>query len=84
MLWESLSDPTLQILLLAATLTLIIGFFSRNPYSWIEAVSIYFAVAFIAIFASATNYAKEKQFLKLDEEVRNEEVNVVRGQYGLS
>ena len=59
-LWEAFSDPTLRILILAATLTLIIGIFSNNPYSWIEGVSIYFAVAFIAIFASATNYAKEK------------------------
>jgi len=27
---------------------------------------------------------KEKQFLLLDEEVKNEEINVIRGQYGLS
>jgi magnesium-transporting ATPase (P-type) len=26
---------------------------------------------------------KEKQFLKLHKEIKNEEVNVVRGQYGL-
>lgn len=27
---------------------------------------------------------KEKQFLKLHDEIRNEEVSVIRGQYGLS
>lgn len=65
-------------------MTLLVGLLSDKANSWVEGVSIYFAVFFIALFASATNYAKEKQFLVLDEEVKNEEVNVVRGQYGLS
>jgi Ca2+-transporting ATPase len=70
--------------LVAATLTLLAGLYDSRSNSWVEGVSIFFAVFFIALFASATNYMKEKQFLKLDEEVRNEEVNVIRGQYGLS
>jgi Ca2+-transporting ATPase len=81
---EQFEDSTLKILLVAATLTLIIGLFSANNYQWIEGASIYFAVAFIALFASGTNHLKEKQFLKLEEEIKNEEVNVIRGQYGLS
>ena len=64
---------------MAATLTLLAGFYDERSNSWVEGVSIFFAVFFIALFASGTNYAKEKQFLKLDEEVRNEEINVVRG-----
>jgi len=81
---SSFNDSVLKILLVAATLTLIIGLFSENDYQWIEGASIYFAVAFIALFASTSNYLKEKQFLKLDHEIKNEEVNVIRGQYGLS
>jgi len=46
--------------LVAATLTLIIGLFSTNNYQWIEGASIYFAVGFIALFASASNHLKEK------------------------
>jgi P-type Ca2+ transporter type 2C len=83
-LWEQFQDPTLQVLLVAATLTLLAGLYDTRSNSWVEGVSIFFAVFFIALFASGTNYMKEKQFLKLDEEVRNEEVNIVRGQYGLS
>jgi Ca2+-transporting ATPase len=49
----------------------------------VEGASIYFAVAFIALFASSCDYAKEKQFLKLHDEVKNQEVCVIRGQYGL-
>jgi P-type E1-E2 ATPase len=49
-----------------------------------EGASIFFAVAFISLFAASNDYAKEKQFLKLHDAIRNEEVNVIRGQYGLS
>lgn len=72
------------MLLVAATLTLIIGLFSDKQYQWVEGASIYFACAFIALFTSACDLLKEKQFLKLHEEARNQEVSVIRGQYGLS
>lgn len=83
----------MRILLVAATLTLIIGLLQGHDdlksseatgYEWVEGASIYFAVAFIALFSSSCDYLKEKQFLKLHDEVRNQEVSVVRGQYGLS
>jgi calcium-translocating P-type ATPase len=72
------------VLFIAATLTLVIGFFSEKDNAWVEGASIYFACAFIALFASSCDYMKEKQYLKLHDEIRNEEVNVIRGQYGLS
>lgn len=69
---------------MAATLTLICGFFSEGSFKWVEGASIYFAVAFIALFSSTSDYMKEKQLLKLHDEIKNEEVAVIRGQYGLS
>ena len=66
-------------MLIAATLTLIIGLFNENNYKWIEGVSIYFAVALIAIFTSGADYIKNRQFLKLHDEIRNEETYVIRG-----
>mmetsp|Transcript_22250 Transcript_22250/g.16695 ORF Transcript_22250/g.16695 Transcript_22250/m.16695 type:complete len:132 (+) Transcript_22250:228-623(+) len=84
-LLEQFDDPTLKVLLVAGALTLIFGLFDpEEQYAWVSGVSIFFAVLFIALFSSGINYAKEKQFLLLDNEVKNEEVNVVRGQYGLS
>jgi Ca2+-transporting ATPase len=65
-------------------LTFITGIFSPKEYQWVEGVSIYFAVAIIALFTASCDLLKEKQFLKLHDEVRNQEVSVVRGQYGLS
>lgn len=71
---------TLRVLLVAATLTLLCGLFSStSEYAWLEGVSIYAAVLFIALFSSWITYTKEKQFLKLDDEVKNEEVSVIRG-----
>jgi magnesium-transporting ATPase (P-type) len=74
----------LRVLLVAATLTLLIGLVSSRENGWVEGASIYFAVAFIALFASSFELLKERQILKLHDEIRNEECNAVRGQYGLS
>jgi len=38
----------------------------------------------IALFTTAADYAKNRQFLKLHDEIKNEETSVIRGQYGLS
>jgi magnesium-transporting ATPase (P-type) len=70
--------------LVAATLTLIIGLSSEDEYKWVEGASIYFAVVLIALFTAGADYAKNKQFLKLHDEIKNEETSVIRGQYGLS
>lgn len=65
---EQFEDSTIQILLVAATFTLIIGLFdTEDEYKWLEGTSIYFAVAIITLFSSATNNMKEKQFLKLHD-----------------
>jgi len=84
LLRDQFEDSTLRVLLVAATLTLLVGLFSDRENGWVEGASIYFAVAFIASFASAFDVLKEKQYLKLHDEIRNEEVNAIRGQYGLS
>lgn len=84
MLRHQFDDSTLRVLLVAATLTLLIGLVSSRENGWVEGASIYFAVAFIALFASSFELLKERQILKLHDEIRNEECNAVRGQYGLS
>jgi hypothetical protein len=66
-------------MLVAATFTLIVNLFQPIPYQWLEGASIYFAVLFIAAFTAANEYVQEKQYLKLHDTIRNEEVNVIRG-----
>jgi len=65
--------------LIAAGLTLLIGLFSEEEYKWVEGASIFFAVGLITLFASGSEYMKEKQFLKLHDEIKNEETSVIRG-----
>ena len=49
-----------------------------------EGVSIIFGVLFLSCFSSLAALIKQRQKLRQFEEVKNEEVSVVRGQYGLS
>ena len=62
-----------------------VSWFNVNePHAWYEGVSIMIACLFITVLSSLCNWGKEKQYLKLHDEIRNEEVAVIRGQYGLS
>lgn len=79
LLADQLNEQLLRIMLVAATFTLIVNLFQTIPLQWLEGASIYFAVLFIAAFTAANEYVQEKQYLKLHDTIRNEEVNVIRG-----
>ena len=72
------------VLLGFATASLIISFFQPIQYKWLEAVTIYFAVVFAGLIQTFCDWGKEKQFLRLQKEIMNEKVEVLRGQYGTS
>ena len=55
-----------------------------NSKKWLESISIYFAVLFAAMVQTFCDWGKEKQFLRLQNEIQNEKVVVLRGQYGTS
>ena len=64
---------------------MVIGFFNeQSADAWVEGISIMAACAFITMLSSLCNWGKEKQYLKLHDEIKNEKVSVIRGQYGLS
>ena len=70
----------LQLLLLAAFVSLIIGIINDGfKNGWIEGASIFLAVFIITIVTVSNNYAKEKQFQKLQQSQRtNQKVVVLR------
>lgn len=74
--------------MVAAFFTLLVGIYQyydgTDDYEWIEGASIFFAIALITGFASGTDYMKEKQFLKLHDEIKNEEISIIRGKDGLA
>ena len=86
---DQLQDPTIKILLWAGLFTFFVGIYTyyENDHSkseLYEALSIFFAVLFISTFTAGTQKLQNKQFLKLHDEFKNEEVAVIRGQNGLS
>jgi len=69
-LWQLIiacfDDPMLKVLLAAAFVSLIIGVINDGWESgWIDGSSIFFAVFIITSVTAGNNYAKEKQFQKL-------------------
>ncbi len=53
-------------------------------YGWMEGFSIVLAVALIIGITTANNNKKEKNFIKLHEEVKDIEISCIRGQHGTS
>lgn len=69
-------------------MSLVVSIFTKsdqaNNKKWLESISIYFAVLFAATVQTFCDWGKEKQFLRLQTEIMNEKVTVLRGQYGTS
>lgn len=83
---EQCRESTIRVLFAMGVVSLIIGLNNSDPaeQAWIEGVSIISACLLITLLSTMCNWLKEKQYLKLHEEILNEEVAVIRGQYGLS
>jgi P-type E1-E2 ATPase len=88
-LWELILEPfedkILQILLVAATVSLIIGVIQHGwSHGWIEGTSIYLAVTIITAVTAGNNYIKEKQFQKLVSKAAEDWIPTFRGNEGLT
>ena len=88
-MWDQFDERYVQILLVFATISLLVSIFTKeqegvNNKKWLESISIYFAVLFAALVQTLCDWGKEKQFLRLQNEIQNEKVIVLRGQYGTS
>ena len=53
-------------------------------YGWIEGFSIIAAIFIITLITTLNNYQKEKNFIKLHEEVKDIDIGCIRGQSGTS
>ncbi len=84
-MYDQTKDPLIRILAGAATLTLLTGVIYKGILTgWIEGVSIYIATIFIIAIASANDWLKENQFVRLLDKIKDENVAVIRGKYGLT
>lgn len=63
LIMENFEERILQILLIAATVSLIIGVIQQGwAHGWVEGASIYIAIVIIVAVTAGNNYIKEKQF----------------------
>jgi Ca2+ transporting ATPase len=80
---EALDNRILFSLAIAAFLTIITGMVASGPkWGWIEGVSIYLAIFIIVSLTSLNDWVKDKQFVKLQSLVKDEDIAVIRGKYG--
>jgi len=65
--FEAFKDPTVIILLCAATVSLIVGIIEEPGHGWIEGTAIFLAIFLVATVTATNNYTKERQFRALDD-----------------
>lgn len=68
-LWETLKDPTLILLMAAATVSTALGAGikeEREENAWVEGVAVWVAVILVSMVGSLNDYKKELQFRKMN------------------
>ena len=73
LLIDALMDPTLLLLLAAASVSLIIGVIRDPEEGYIDGIAIYIAVFLVSNIAAANDYSKELQFRALEKSSSNDE-----------
>ena len=74
--WQALQDVTVQILLVAGLVSLVLGLTveSQNDAGWIEGAAILLAVAVVVLVTAVNDYQKERQFQELSAMTRDAKV----------
>jgi P-type E1-E2 ATPase len=73
----------LLALAIAAFFTIISGIIASGiKTGWMQGVSIYFAIILIVSITSLNDWAKDKLFVRLQSELKNQDIAVIRGKYG--
>ena len=65
-----------------ATAYLLFSIFSKVTTAYIESLSIYSGCFFAAFISAVCDWIKERQHLKLKDEINNQEITVYRGAFG--
>jgi Ca2+ transporting ATPase len=70
-------------LAIAAFFTVVSGIIGKGILTgWMQGVSIYFAIILIVSVTSLNDWAKDKLFVRLQSELKNQDIAVIRGKYG--
>jgi Ca2+-transporting ATPase len=75
---EALEDATLKILIVAALVSLALGFYENPSSGWIEGTAILIAVVIVVLVTSLNDYSKEQQFRRLSQVADDKLIKVMR------
>lgn len=75
---EALEDATLKILIVAALVSLALGFYENPSSGWIEGTAILVAVVIVVMVTSLNDYSKEQQFRRLSQVADDKLIKVMR------
>jgi len=78
LVWEQLQDLVLQILIVAAIISLVIGLATHPEDGWLEGAAILIAVIVVVGVGSTNDWVKQKQFEKLNKKIDEKKVIVLR------
>lgn len=73
LLFEALSDMILIILIVAASVSLIIGVLTEPDHGWIEGCAIFIAIALVSTISAGNDYSKQLQFRALEHSSADDE-----------
>ena len=82
LLARQFEDTNAIILIWASTIYLLFSIFSQSSTAYIESLTIYSGLLFAALISALCDWIKERQYLKLKDEINNQKVQVYRGAYG--
>jgi magnesium-transporting ATPase (P-type) len=82
LLSRNFEDINVIFLIWSATLYLVFSIFSQSNTAYIESLTIYAGLLFAAMISALCDYIKERQFLKLKDEINSATVTVYRGAFG--
>jgi Ca2+-transporting ATPase len=82
LLARNFEDISVIFLIWAATIYLVFSMFSRSKTAYIESLTIYSGLLFSALISAFCDWIKERQYLKLKDEINNQVITVYRGAHG--
>lgn len=82
LLANQFEDDNVIFLIIAATFYLLFSVFNSSDTAYMESLTIYVGVFFASLISALCDWIKERQFLKIKDEINNAEVIVYRGAVG--
>ena len=82
LLSRQFEDDNNILLIYAASFYFLLSLFSQSETAYMEALTIYTGLLFVAIISALCDYIKQRQYLKLRDQINEQIVKVYRGSQG--